>query len=103
PAVQRPRRPHPLPYPTLFRSSGTDQVAGPSGAGFQRRVSRCEFRLADEAVTVGVQIGKAIDEALVSAGLGTTDPMIAIAVHALEDRKSTRLNSSHVKTSYAVC
>src|SRR5690606_40264940 len=40
-------------------------------------------------------------------GVGQLDvlPAVAARTHRLdaEDRKSTRLNSSHVKTSYAVC
>src|SRR5690606_39410946 len=37
----------------------------------------------------------------IAGGIGIT-PVMAMARRAREDRKSTRLNSSHVKISYAV-
>src|SRR5690606_41990403 len=36
------------------------------------------------------------------AGNGSPDDLSGVAVHLYADRKSTRLNSSHVKISYAV-
>src|SRR5690606_41647189 len=88
--LPRPPRPPLFPYTTLFRS-GVDPVVGRNAA-----VGRVHPRQ-DGGVTgaghrhaVGL-IAVARDQALIGQGLEPAG-----------DRKSTRLNSSHVKISYAV-
>src|SRR3989442_9848714 len=76
--IRRPPRSTLFPYTTLFRSIRPD-----SGAHAPGHV-RVLFDL--------VEVHVAVD-----AGLVGIDH-----AHFLEDRKSTRLNSSHVRISYAV-
>src|SRR5690606_41568093 len=74
-----------FPYMTLFRS-------------FLRRRG-CPRFLCGEDWVVGIASGFATEEA---AGIGRRKrPAVAQALGQV-DRKSTRLNSSHVKISYAV-
>src|SRR3712207_7399819 len=83
--IRRPPRSTLFPYTTLFRS--TMEVLPPlqrpsaSARGTQGRGRRDARR----SVRVGV-------------GLGARE----VAVRTVEDRKSTRLNSSHANISYAV-
>src|SRR3712207_8438434 len=90
--IRRPPRSTLFPYTTLFRSLV---------AGLQRLLDRA--LLAREAGRVpvdlaGVQDGVAaladVDERRLHAGQHV--------LHAAQDRKSTRLNSSHANISYAV-
>src|SRR5690606_41505762 len=74
---RRPLRPPLFPYTTLFRSCSGPPPRGTTGRG------RRSVRSARHVPT---------PQAYLSASLHTP----------LEDRKSTRLNSSHVKISYAV-
>src|SRR5699024_11660784 len=82
------------PYTTLFRSSimGSSVYAG-------------LFDL-DEMLAVTDLEGTSVAEALEAIGYDGTDiPPEAISyaeIHIEQDRKSTRLNSSHVSISYAV-
>src|SRR5690349_23944056 len=89
--LRRPPRSTLFPYTTLFRSrsrggSGVHRVA-PLGGG--RRGTR---RSGEDRVLRGARIVRLVPAAL-------RGPR---AVGAVEDRKSTRLNSSHVEISYAV-
>src|SRR5690606_39312005 len=84
---QLPRLPTPFPYTTLFRSPVAARVApGDLGAqvGHRHRLVPAAGRCAGRPPAVGQQ----------PRGGGVVD--------AHQDRKSTRLNSSHVKISYAV-
>src|SRR3712207_6904205 len=76
-----------LPYTTLFRSAGPRLVDPvPAGHGFHpRRVGRQRLQFALDGGYFLVQAG--VDGPL---------------HHAPQDRKSTRLNSSHANISYAV-
>src|SRR5690606_39308842 len=88
-----PPRPTLLPYPTLFRSGLQADDGGP------RDDSRGLEPARGVAVSVGSAGGKPRPRARARpAGrrLGRTRASVA------RDRKSTRLNSSHVKISYAV-
>src|SRR5690606_40967850 len=82
--LRRPPRSTLFPYTTLFRSQPHRQVDAQMGAGQPGR-------------------GLAAPEVLRVAAAGRL-PRAAPAHRALvrQDRKSTRLNSSHVKISYAV-
>src|SRR5690606_41588284 len=80
-----------FPYTTLFRSINYGVM------GFTPSFLIREYGL-DQATT-GLQFG------LLAAALGVLGPVIAGPLSdflTTKDRKSTRLNSSHVKISYAV-
>src|SRR3712207_8581690 len=78
--IRRPPRSTLFPYTTLFRSGRVEAHA------HLARVARAERR---RARAVGGVAGQALELGRVGA-------------HDLEDRKSTRLNSSHANISYAV-
>src|SRR5690606_39690821 len=82
--IPRPPVPTLFPYTTLFRSRGTARVAA-----FFGPITAIWFF------------------AIAASGLYhiASNPEVLLAfnpAHAVRDRKSTRLNSSHVKISYAV-
>src|SRR3712207_8398553 len=83
--IRRPPRSTLFPYTTLFRSVA--RVAGRDAAQGQPRVDRAAVRLQPQ-----VAIGE-----IHKAGVGP-----GVEVVLLQDRKSTRLNSSHANISYAV-
>src|SRR5690606_41387955 len=95
---RRPPRSPLFPYTTLFRSPECGGVPDPPSPLIALRVSSCE--------------GKAPGPA--PAQCGTEASTLEQQIHILlaqwvrqvftrgQDRKSTRLNSSHVKISYAV-
>src|SRR5690606_39712176 len=82
----------PFPYTTLFRSSYEARERGVhSGTPLRTAAARCPeavFLLADQDAYLD-------SSAAVMQALGEVGGVL--------DRKSTRLNSSHVKISYAVC
>src|SRR5256885_12921176 len=98
--IRRPPRSTLFPYTTLFRSE-IDGAVG--GASFQARPHPDE-EPAGRLVPDAPQLGRD-DGALLRDGdgrrqrVGPTQPAAAAAP---QDRKSTRLNSSHLVISYAV-
>src|SRR5690606_41134631 len=101
PALVEPPAPTLSPYTTLFRSDAVAVVVAPV-ADLDPRSGRA---LADEHAA-SAYLGA--DRAFAGVGpagraaLRVTVVDDAVAVVVLADRKSTRLNSSHVKISYAV-
>src|SRR3712207_8307358 len=89
--IRRPPRSTLFPYTTLFRS-GTRSRGDPTAgrAGHRRRRDR-DLRLGPGDRTT--QLGPPADRDVRLRGLD---------LRADEDRKSTRLNSSHANISYAV-
>src|SRR3712207_8403717 len=88
--IRRPPRSTLFPYTTLFRSVGQ---------GLQVHHLVGVDRLARIAVVAG--LGGAGDD--LAFGLRLRYPLVeAVDVAHPEDRKSTRLNSSHANISYAV-
>src|SRR5690606_42015524 len=83
------------PYTTLFRSTGK----GRSASGPDQRSDSCS-RLELSSVRAATP-GASRDQPPVRAELTVPTPADAACTCAA-DRKSTRLNSSHVKISYAV-
>src|SRR5690606_39347912 len=87
--LRHPPRPTLLPYTTLFRSGEVD------GGAVERQSGEV---LVDGGARLALQFPHAFQarpgDGLVGRGDETTQ--------ARQDRKSTRLNSSHVKISYAV-
>src|SRR5256886_8124989 len=94
--IGRPPRSPLFPYTPLFRSLVLEPVQGEGGfvdmpADFPRRLKEiCE------------QHGILYVDDEVQAGVGRTGRVWAIEHYGVEDRKSTRLNSSHSQISYAV-
>src|SRR5437773_8147501 len=84
--LRRPRRSALFPYTTLFRSYGRGGAAGRTDDDPVRCVIRPMSGLAPSRAR--------------HTAVGFTLALAAIAY--LEDRKSTRLNSSHITISYAV-
>src|SRR5207302_8554474 len=91
-----------FPYTTLFRSS-TGRGVGGSGRGGMDFWRRSSF--------FGVGVGFAIASSPVTSsdrslrqvpGASPFRRTLPKAIRVSSDRKSTRLNSSHVKISYAV-
>src|SRR5690606_39891649 len=94
-----PPRPTLFPYTTLFRSVGQQRDQG----GHVRLGRPRELEAAppdDECVDHGPHCRQGSSPA-VFGRLGPPD-QVPLLRHARRDRKSTRLNSSHVKISYAV-
>src|SRR5438067_10550575 len=81
--IRRPPRPTLFPYTTLFRSRLRELNANPA------EIDESEWELATDPPRI-VQRGSAPMRSLVGEVVGRVD------------RKSTRLNSSHVSISYAV-
>src|SRR5690606_40946604 len=85
-----------FPYTTLFRSRAAEVVSSPDSAGH------------DAAVTSAVGALTAMGFGDPELGVDIADPETGASLGVAEaywhegDRKSTRLNSSHVKISYAV-
>src|SRR5690606_41856206 len=100
--VRRPPESRPSPYTTLFRSHLVgrpgDGVAVRAGGGFaEQPVHRLLDGGGDDVLPLaglGVGVGPRQVEDVGEEALGEAVPA--------QDRKSTRLNSSHVKRSYAV-
>src|SRR3712207_7239165 len=85
--IRRPPRSTLFPYTTLFRSGGRQRALRPCALGARRRQVRDQVPRA------------AIRQRL---GIGGDDDRPLGLLHAVRDRKSTRLNSSHANISYAV-
>src|SRR5690606_40521074 len=89
-----PRRPPSstlFPYTTLFRSANEAHEYARSLA----HNGQADAKSAEAAVDNARRSQESLAEE-------TQAKETAVAVHAEQDRKSTRLNSSHVKISYAV-
>src|SRR3712207_8833319 len=116
--IRRPPRSTLFPYTTLFRSEA-DAIATATGYVPMRYTSVVLIGwhgVEDQALSLikaavedatargeGKVIGVAgYVTAVLYNGLGRYDAALAGAQRACEDRKSTRLNSSHANISYAV-
>src|SRR3712207_7511021 len=92
--IRRPPRSTLFPYTTLFRSGELGLLA-----------QSCQDIVRDERVELGiVQAGERNDlgRARAVGAVGAEQARGLEIVEAVEDRKSTRLNSSHANISYAV-
>src|SRR5207302_9580599 len=97
---RRPPRATPFPYTTLFRSAGGVAVIRVGGA------SEVEVKERKDRVDDAMHATRAaVEEGILPGGgvalLRASELLRKVRTHN-EDRKSTRLNSSHVKISYAV-
>src|SRR3712207_8267384 len=92
--IRRPPRSTLFPYTTLFRSA---RIAVGAVAGGKRIVRHCPHA----ARAFGDVLPGHLD--MEAAGVGALGPVDGEEVLDLaQDRKSTRLNSSHANISYAV-
>src|SRR5690606_41789322 len=95
-----PTRAHLLPYTTLFRSLLVDR-----GTWVRSREANVEIFTPEESGPLEVSLdqseGAILLEGVVSTERGTYE-FLGRRFELRQDRKSTRLNSSHVKTSYGV-
>src|SRR3712207_7565440 len=89
--IRRPPRSTLFPYTTLFRSKETN-------ARFKYLINNGQTGLS-VAFDLPTQMGRDSDHELALGEVGR----VGVAIdYLLEDRKSTRLNSSHANISYAV-
>src|SRR3712207_7205209 len=91
--IRRPPRSTLFPYTTLFRSRCVEYVVGGGGPPGDLRV----IGATDEDVYSAVREG--LEGVLIGDVVAQIERHYIVAV---EDRKSTRLNSSHANISYAV-
>src|SRR5207302_10137210 len=89
--LRRPRRSTLFPYTTLFRSHFVGDVVDGGGILKQQPVE----------ITEG-ETAFSLNTKCFAAGIETFPELIDELSNGTQDRKSTRLNSSHVKISYAV-
>src|SRR5256885_11173342 len=88
--IRRPPRSTLFPYTTLFRSAHLHHI----GAGFELEAPVADGRAVHAHAA-------AVDQAVGLAGRGRQVGLLEQGTDA-QDRKSTRLNSSHLVISYAV-
>src|SRR5690349_24016574 len=100
--IRRPPRSTLFPYTTLFRSNGAEQFSLASGREFAQHIAQCRINVGFiEGDPIAAQVpqfsdnfpGKLLKKVLRRNWVTFNEP---------KDRKSTRLNSSHVEISYAV-
>src|SRR2546430_12800108 len=99
--IRRPPRSTLFPYPTLFRSKEEDEVITPAFT-FVASANAARF-VGARPVFVDIESETyCIDPAKVEAAITPkTRAVLAVDLYG-QDRKSTRLNSSHSQISYAV-
>src|SRR5689334_24546516 len=95
--IRRPPRSTLFPYTTLFRSAGHDGGAAARLADRERSGSRIAILHDDARPGHSERLGGDEPHGCFCAGADVDNPD-----EHLEDRKSTRLNSSHSSISYAV-
>src|SRR5699024_12032632 len=92
-----------FPYTTLFRSFGSWLLVAPIALAILRRPSVGVLAEMLAAIIEVVFLGNPVGPLLVlSAALQGIGSELPFALTRYRDRKSTRLNSSHVSISYAV-
>src|SRR3712207_8508646 len=91
--IRRPPRSTLVPYTTLFRSRGRGSV---------RRDAERARRDAERAQREAERARREAERAIERAQLETARDWRETVRYRWEDRKSTRLNSSHANISYAV-
>src|SRR3712207_7198466 len=93
--IRRPPRSTLFPYTTLFRSVGVPAAEDGTGAGVLPHEP-------EPAAATREELGGELLEVLGGGGERLLERLADPAVGVPEDRKSTRLNSSHANISYAV-
>src|SRR5690606_42153485 len=100
PLLRRPPRSTLFPYTTLFRSDGGDELAVGTGNVRYGAANVCFDQLLAQACAYG--LSRNAYPLVADQWLSERIPFGHSCYTKLQDRKSTRLNSSHVKISYAV-
>src|SRR5688572_31042681 len=95
--IRRPPRSTLFPYTTLFRSSYNQLVGVRPTVGLVSRDGIIPLALSQD--TAGPMARSVTDAAVALDAVVGVDPADPVTA---EDRKSTRLNSSHSQISYAV-
>src|SRR5256885_12504868 len=95
--IRRPPRSTLFPYPTLFRSYVLGHAPDVRRDHWHMRL----LRLVDHERRV-LHPDRGYDDRVDAIEDVGDDPLVPILGEPLEDRKSTRLNSSHLVISYAV-
>src|SRR5690606_41941187 len=99
----RPPRSHIFPYSTLFRSRqylARFGIAKPHHTDVERSAAKVEDQRVLLAVNRGFILICRRDRLILEIDLFVSCAKRRLEQSFLRDRKSTRLNSSHVKTSY---
>src|SRR3712207_7221137 len=91
--IRRPPRSTLFPYTTLFRSVGDQPSLEKALRETQVDVVVTDIRMPPSGTDEGLQV---------AAKLREEQPSTGVVVLSQQDRKSTRLNSSHANISYAV-
>src|SRR5690606_41984311 len=97
--IRRPRRSTPVPYTTLFRSDGSSVLAVGGYLIRSDRAARMERKWKAALSRYGVPYFHMVDCAHGNGVFQSLSKQQRVEIQT--DRKSTRLNSSHVKSSYA--
>src|SRR3989442_4850643 len=95
--IRRPPRSTLFPYTTLFRSPLAALAMVPLAIYFYNRLQQIGWAISLCQVVFGLGILR-----LAQGGFNFRWPLVPEKQLAARDRKSTRLNSSHVRISYAV-
>src|SRR5699024_12471626 len=102
PCVPPPPTHPPFPYPTLFRSA---TLAASAVVNIGILPTESPQLVAAAAITVllsGLGTVSAVQDAITGYNVSAAGRTLEVAMMSVGDRKSTRLNSSHVSISYAV-
>src|SRR3712207_8018940 len=91
--IRRPPRSTLFPYTTLFRSKQRLEITDMDGNKYEFLIPKDKQVLVHDGQVVNK--GEMIVD-------GPADPQDILRLLGIEDRKSTRLNSSHANISYAV-
>src|SRR5256885_8918110 len=96
--IRRPPRSTLFPYTTLFRSHLSLTAVSPVG-----RIANRTTLYLDGSTSKGVFLSYFRNRPNVQSGLvRIREPCLTVSRSGVQDRKSTRLNSSHLVISYAV-
>src|SRR3989440_11137470 len=101
--IRRPPRSTLFPYTTLFRSCGANEAIGVNSgtSALHLALLAAGIGRGDEVITTPFTFAASV-AAIYYSGATPVNVDIDPVSYTIEDRKSTRLNSSHDQISYAV-
>src|SRR5947209_15635202 len=100
--IRPPPRSTLFPYTTLFRSDATWTTAFRGRPWLTQRLAMEASHLQVSTLTVRRAVVGAAAIVIIPVSLFTFAGSLGVLLPAWQDRKSTRLNSSHANISYAV-